>query len=215
SADSSRHVPLVYRTASHEPGMLALLAANSVSINATLSDGFFTDYTAGSAAPSAQSLYDNLTGSANYQSYLGMFSGGVLQYNSSGAAALIQFQNKTWKTANGVSGAPAATGVPSAAFFGFTSAAQIQQYNNLLALGGADWQTFHLVKPVTITSTNASVVDQYNQYYAEYVAMFQAYMTDLLLINTTGAIKANLTGNNQVSGGAVLSYADFIRDPSI
>ena len=55
-----------------------------------------------------------------------------------------------------------------------------------------------------------SVIDQYNQYYAEYLTMFRAYETEIIAMNTNATIgRAGSVGT--VTGAGLLSYSDFIN----
>ncbi|MFN5278179.1 filamentous haemagglutinin family protein [Bradyrhizobium sp.] len=190
SVDASGHVSLVYRTATGgEPGSLVLQAKNNVNINATVTDGFFVNYTPRGGDASA--LYASEINSSLYSSYLGMFQNGVLQYNSSGIVDYLVKTNGSW------SGPSSPTASPSAAFFGLSAAAY-----NALAL------QFKLVQPTVISSSNPAVIDQYNLYYSQYLRMFRAYETELVGVNVNG-INASMTGVS-ARGGIVLSYADFV-----
>jgi filamentous hemagglutinin family protein len=226
--DVAGNITLTYRTTNgKEPGVLALLAANNVNIDATITDGFFTSYAPGGAT-NALTQYTNETSSALYQSYLGMFSPagsqtGTLQYDSSGVQRALTQLGTSWSLL-GLSQPPTSAG-PSAGFFGFTDDTSqlrngsIQDYKNLNL-------TFQLATPIlpdvsqiTDPTVASKVTDQYNQYYAEYVTLFRAYETELLagtLASTDGKTnqtKYNLTatgtGTAIVTGGNVLSYADF------
>ncbi|MGF6312177.1 filamentous hemagglutinin family protein [Bradyrhizobium sp. i1.8.4] len=191
SVDASGHVSLVYRTTSGgEPGSLLLQAKNNVNINATVSDGFFVNYTPPRATDAA-SLYASEVSSSLYQSYLGMFpDGNNLVYDSSGIADYLVKTNGSW------SGPSAPIASPSAAFFGMSSAA----YNALRL-------QFKLAAPAVITADDPAVADQYNLYYSQYLRMFRAYETELIGVNVNGI---NPSTGVSAHGGIVLSYADFV-----
>ncbi|WP_420969891.1 filamentous haemagglutinin family protein [Bradyrhizobium sp. B120] len=191
SVDASGHVSLVYRTATGgEPGSLVLQARNNVNINATVTDGFFVNYTP--RGGDAASLYASELNSSLYQAYLGMFpDGNNLVYNSSGIVDYLVKTNGAW------SGPSSPTASPSAAFFGLSDAAY-----NALAL------QFKLAQPVVISSGDPAVIDQYNLYYSQYLRMFRAYETELIGVNVNG-INPSMTGVS-AQGGIVLSYADFV-----
>ncbi|WP_143201473.1 filamentous haemagglutinin family protein [Bradyrhizobium sp. NAS96.2] len=191
SVDASGHVSLVYRTAAGgEPGSLVLQAMNNVNINATVTDGFFVNYTPRGGDASA--LYASEINSSLYQAYLGMFpDGNNLVYNSSGIADYLVKTNGSW------SGPSSPTATPSGAFFGLSDAAY-----NALAL------QFKLAQPTVISSSDPAVIDQYNLYYSQYLRMFRAYETELVGVNVNG-INAAATGVS-ARGGIVLSYADFV-----
>ncbi|WP_229167347.1 filamentous hemagglutinin family protein [Bradyrhizobium altum] len=190
SVDASGHVSLVYRTATGgEPGSLVLQAGNNVNINATVSDGFFVNYTPRGGDASA--LYASELNSSLYQAYLGMFpDGNNLVYNSSGIVDYLVKTNGSWP------GPSSPTASPSAAFFGLSDAAY-----NALAL------QFKLAQPVVISTTDLAVIDQYNQYYSQYLRMFRAYETELIGVNVNGI---NPSTGVSARGGIVLSYADFV-----
>ncbi|MES5481638.1 filamentous hemagglutinin family protein [Bradyrhizobium sp. INPA03-11B] len=191
SVDASGHVSLVYRTATGgEPGSLVLQASNNVNINATVTDGFFVNYTPRGGDASA--LYASEINSSLYQSYLGMFpDGNNLVYSSSGITDYLVKTNGSW------SGPSSPTASPSAPFFGLSDAAY-----NALAL------QFKLAQPTVISSSDPAVIDQYNLYYSQYLRMFRAYETELVGVNVNG-INAAVTGVS-ARGGIVLSYADFV-----
>ncbi|MBR1201887.1 MULTISPECIES: filamentous haemagglutinin family protein [unclassified Bradyrhizobium] len=191
SVDASGHVSLVYRTATGgEPGTLLLQARNNVNINATVSDGFFVNYKAPQGAD-ASALYASELNSSLYNAYHGMFnSNGVLQYSSSGIADYLVKTGGSW------SGLPSSPASPSASFFGLSQAA----YDALRL-------QFELAQPFVISSGDARVVDQYNQYYSEYLRMFRAYETELIGVNVNGI---NPSTGVSARGGIVLSYADFV-----
>ncbi|MGY3591283.1 filamentous hemagglutinin family protein [Bradyrhizobium sp. USDA 4341] len=190
SVDASGHVSLVYRTATGgEPGSLVLQARNNVNINATVTDGFFVNYTPRGGDASA--LYASELNSSLYQAYLGMFpDGNNLVYNSSGIVDYLVKTNGSWP------GPSSPTASPSAAFFGLSDAAY-----NALAL------QFKLAQPVVISSSDPAVIDQYNLYYSQYLRMFRAYETELIGVNVNGI---NPSTGVSARGGIVLSYADFV-----
>lgn len=188
-------VNLLYRTTDgREPGTLILRAANNVNINATITDGFFADYVPGAAATDAASLYAVETNSSLYQSYLGMFASGVLQYNSSGIQKLIS-NNPTLTTRNPP--LPAGAVGASASFFSLSQT----QFDSL---------QFQVQAPTVITGS-AEVIDQYNQYYALYLTLFNAYATDIVSLNTHALLgRIGTPASTQTDGPALLSYSDYV-----
>ncbi|MCK9917090.1 filamentous hemagglutinin family protein [Microbacteriaceae bacterium K1510] len=199
SIDSGGNIDLLYRTANGgEPGTLTLRAANNVKINATITDGFFADYASGTIATDAGALYASEVSSSLYQSYLGMFSGGVLQYNSSGVRTLISL-NPTFVTRNPP--LPAGAVGVSASFFNL----QQSVFNSL---------QFQLQAPTILTCGGVcadDVIDQYNQYYAQYVRMFNAYATDIVALNSAALLgRVGTVAPNQTTGPALLSYIDYV-----
>lgn len=197
SIDAGGNINLLYRTTNGaEPGTLTLRAVNNVKINATISDGFFADYTSGAVATDAGTLYANQVNSSLYQSYLAMFSNGVLQYNSSGIRNLINI-NPTLLTRNPP--LPAGTVGASASFYNLSQEA-------------FDSLQFKLQAP-TVISGSPEAIDQYNQYYAQYVRMFNAYATDIVALNTNAVLgNASITAaGNKTEGPALLSYSDYVN----
>ncbi|MBY6242346.1 filamentous haemagglutinin family protein [Methylosinus sp. Sm6] len=189
SIDANGNVNLLYRTTSGgEPGTLMLRAANNVKINATISDGFFTRYTlASGGAEDAASIYARESSSSLYLAYLAMFSNGVLQYDSSGLTNFLNnYQGLSWDDI-GVT-PPPTTSAASASFFNLSQSV-------------FDTLQFELQAP-TVISGSASVIDQYNQYYAAYAKLFRLYETEIVAMNTNGAQGLG------VAGGTYLSYAD-------
>ncbi len=92
--------------------------------------------------------------------------------------------------------APAVTSSASAAFFNLSQSV----FSSL---------QFQLQAPMVITGSD-SVIDQYNQYYAEYLTMFRAYETEIIAMNTNATIgRAGSVGT--VTGAGLLSYSDFIN----
>ncbi|MGN1287904.1 MAG: beta strand repeat-containing protein, partial [Bradyrhizobium sp.] len=154
-----------------------------------MTDGFFVNYTP--RGGDATALYASEINSSLYNAYLGMFQNGVLQYNSSGIADYLVKTNGSW------SGPSSFTASPSAAFFGLSDAAY-----NALAL------QFKLAQPTVLSSSDPAVIDQYNLYYSQYLRMFRAYETELVVVNVNG-INPAVTGVS-ARGGIVLSYADFV-----
>src|SRR5262249_46849402 len=63
------------------------------------------------------------------------------------------------------------------------------------------------IRAPTVISGDPRVVDQYNQYYAAYMAMFSAYETEIIGLNTAALI-GTVVGK-QTTGGGVLSVADY------
>jgi filamentous hemagglutinin family protein len=207
SLDSSGNVSLVYRTTNgKEPGTVGLFARNNININATITDGFFTNYDASSSggATDAMSLYNSEEASTLYHSYLCMFSGcseaGNLQYDSSGTTNLLAAAFGLQWSDLGLN-APVNPQNPSASFFGLSTS----DYN---ALG----LQFILKKPDYIGGLDTTAIDQFNQYYAVYLTLFRAYENELIAVNSKGV---NAFGVS-VSGGIVLSYSDYINSaPSL
>ena len=173
------------------PGTLALRAANNVNIDATISDGFFASYAALNGAPTQ---YSQEVNSALYRNYLALLSNGLPQYSSSGINAYLSLVGKSWSSL-GLT-APAMTSSASAAFFNVSQSV----FSTL---------QFQLQAPMVITGSD-SVIDQYNQYYAEYLTMFRAYETEIIAMNTNATIgRAGSVGT--VTGAGLLSYSDFIN----
>ncbi|MBV9562164.1 MAG: filamentous hemagglutinin family protein, partial [Bradyrhizobium sp.] len=153
-----------------------------------------TSYDPGGAID-AMSLYNSEIVSDLYLSYRGMFSlDGLLQYNSTGMSPLLA-DFGLFLSDFGLA-TPAANASPSASFFGMT-----QGDYDALAL------QFVLKKPDNI-SGDSRVIDQYNQYYGQYVALFRAYETELIAVNKNG-VNAGVFGVSPISGGVVLSYSDY------
>ncbi len=199
SIDSSGAINLAYRTANGgEPGTLVLRAANNININATITDGFFVPYAplsgGGAGATDAATLYNSELASSLYLAYLGMFSGattngvsdGELRYDSSSVEGALEGFGFSWGGA-GLT-APATPTNASAEFFNVSPSI----FNAF---------QFQLQKPPTFTGQPSNIVDQYNQYYAEYVNLFRDYATEMIFLN--------VNGNGSGSGGAVVTYANY------
>lgn len=194
--DRTGAINLAYRTTSgREPGSLVLRAINNVAVNATITDGFFVPYEfGGSAATDAATLYDNEISSSLYQSYLAMFSNGRLQYSASGLNSLVAALGLSWADF-GLTG-PADSTEAGADFFGLSQSA-------------FDALQFELRAP-TVISGSAQVIDQYNQYYAQYLNLFRAYATETIALNTHGIdVLSERNGVPEATGGAIVSYSDF------
>jgi filamentous hemagglutinin family protein len=194
SISPTGQVTLAFRTkAGGEPGALALFARNNVQINATITDGFFTSYDPGGAVD-AMTLYNSEKETSLYKTnYLGMFSDGaedgVLQYDATAYSQLF--------------GGSLSISTPSPGFFGLSQ----DDFNAL---------KFTLQAPDNIRTKVSgpdalNIIDQYNQFYGEYVTMFRAYETELLAINKNGFNAAFYPGVPAVSGGIVMSYSDFVN----
>lgn len=190
---------LYYRTTDGgEPGSLLLRALNNVQINATISDGFYLP-TAGTAV-TALDAYNTETTSSAYQYYeQTMTQGGVLYFSATIDSVL----------GIGVNQSPAV----NAAFF------------TIPGLYDADtafdtpvpMQNFHLQKPVVMSIFNndptlagnptllAQVIDQYNQFYIQYVKMYDAYLVEIVQGETNA-------GSISVGGGlgGHYTYSDIM-----
>jgi filamentous hemagglutinin family protein len=192
--DSSGNVSLLYRTGSGEPGVVALRAANNVLIKASISDGFYTTY---SVADIADAAYGTETASSLYQTYLGYFSNGTLDFNGSG-----------WGVVNGVDYTSIAV---SAAYYGIDITKDPDLFGTL---------EFTLQKPTTITcgggiSNCAKLADQYKQFYIEYVNLFDLYAYYVNQANSFTYATSNadfLTFNSL--GGSVDNFEQFPSQPS-
>ncbi|WP_448044311.1 filamentous haemagglutinin family protein [Bradyrhizobium liaoningense] len=194
SIDSSGNINLLYRTADgREPGTLTLRAINNVQIDATITDGFFANYQPSIPATDAASQYAAATADPLYQAYLAMFSGGYLQYSASGLPNLIAL-NPTLQSRNPPLPANLVRQA-SAAFFNTTEAI----FNSL---------QFELQAPTMITGS-AEVIDQYNQYYAQYVTIFRAYEREIIGLNSSDS-QFGYGTLVRSAGGGVLSYADYV-----
>ncbi|ATQ70694.1 hypothetical protein CQW49_22215 (plasmid) [Methylosinus trichosporium OB3b] len=198
SIDDSGNVNLLYRTTNGgEPGTLTLRAVNNVAINATITDGFFTDYVASNAVDDAALQYEAEVNSNTYLAYLALFTNNALQYDSSGISNLISIYGQTWAQWFGVNiSPPPSTSAASAEFYGISS----NTYNAL---------QFKLQKPSILScaggACSTEVIDQYNQYYAEYVSMFNSYAAETVIGNTSAV------ANYGVEGGAYLSMPFYIQ----
>jgi filamentous hemagglutinin family protein len=194
--DSSGAINLSYRTTNGgEPGTLVLRAANNVAVNATITDGFFVSYDVGGvAATDAATLFNNEIASSLYQSYLAMFANGRLQYSASGLNSLVGALGLSWSDF-GLIGPPD-TIEGDAGFFGLSQSA-------------FDALQFQLQAP-TVIAGSAEAIDQYNQYYAQYLSLFRAYETEAIALNVNGIdVVAERNGLTDVTGGVVVSHSDF------
>ncbi|WP_400768661.1 filamentous haemagglutinin family protein [Methylosinus sporium] len=199
SIDRSGNVNLSYRTTNgREPGTLVLRAVDNVFVNATITDGFFVDYNPGSAAASAASLYASATASGLYQTYLSMFANGKLQYGSSGINAFLSLVGKSWASLG--LAAPATTSSANPGFFGSMTQSVF------------DSLQFQIQAPATFASgASGDIIDQYNQYYAQYLKLFGAYETEIVALNTSAKIgQTNKYSAGFATGAAILSYADYV-----
>ncbi|WP_283469855.1 filamentous haemagglutinin family protein [Methylosinus trichosporium] len=186
---------LLYRTTNGgEPGTLVLRAVNNIDVNATITDGFYVRYdVGGSEATDAATLYNAELASGLYQTYLTMFSNGVLRYSASGLNDLV-------------------AAVASWADFGLTgpadsSAASADYFN--LPQNVFDGLQFELRAP-TVVAGSAQVVDQHNQYYAKYLDLFRAYETEITGLDKHGIdVNASNSDISGVTGGNIVSYADY------
>lgn len=191
--DSSGKTTLNYRTATGEPGSLALRALNNVVINATISDGFYLPYTPPPVVSGAASAYANETASPTYAAYESLFSGGVLIYSGTvfDAVALNDGSFTTVSRAG-------------AAFFNIPGVYDVTDdvFNAL---------QFHLQKPSNIASLtgDTQVIDQYNQFYIQYVNMYHAYEAEIVATNTVAGTSQDV-GLSPGFGG-YLSNADVAR----
>ncbi|MBY6239909.1 filamentous haemagglutinin family protein [Methylosinus sp. Sm6] len=195
SIDKSGAFNLLYRTTNGgEPGTLVLRAANNIDVKATITDGFYVRYDVGGAgATDAATLYNNEINSGLYQTYLTMFSNGALRYSAQGLNDLVSALGSSWGDF-GLTG-PANSSPASADFFDLSQSV----FNSL---------QFSLRAP-TVVAGSAEVVDQYNQYYAQYLEMFRAYETELTGLDLHGIdVNAANTGVS-VTGGNIVSYADY------
>ncbi|MCA6120294.1 filamentous hemagglutinin family protein [Bradyrhizobium sp. WSM 1704] len=160
---------LYYRTsAAGEAGTLLLRALNNVQINATISDGFYLPNNQPPPGVTAAEAYANETGqdpTGIYSLYESLFQGDVLHYSAS-IDQIISI---------GVDQSP----VVNAAFFGLDGTPEnLALFNSL---------QFHLQAPIAITSSDPRVIDQYNQFYVQYVNMYHAYMVEIVQGNTNAA----------------------------
>lgn len=194
-APTGSNTTLYYRTSSGEPGTLALRALNNVQINATISDGFYQP-NAGQSATAADAYAQEIT-SAAYAAYEALFQGGVLTY--SGTIADVNLGSGLFNTSPQV----------DAGFFTIPGV-----YNaDFLFDTPQPLQNFHLARPALISENpdlpgdptlRAQVIDQYNQFYIQYVEMYHAYQVEIVQGNTNAGI-----GVGQPSGlGGYFSYAD-------
>ncbi|WP_315833198.1 filamentous haemagglutinin family protein [Bradyrhizobium prioriisuperbiae] len=166
--DRSGNTTLSYRTSLGEPGTLALRAYNNVVINATITDGFYQPYTpppppAGGAADA----YDQETATSAFRDYENLFVGGDLFYSGS-TMDVVGFPGFTSSRVD-------------AAFFNLADTPEnLALFNSL---------QFHLQKPTSIGSLTGDtrVIDQYDQFYIQYVNMYHAYMTEIVQVNTNAA----------------------------
>lgn len=169
----SGNVTLNYRTSTGEAGTLALRALNNVQVNATISDGFYQPYTPQSFNP--DDAYLGETSSPTYKAYQNLFQGGVLFYSASIDGIIGLGVNTSQQV--------------DAAFFSPTDISSL----NL---------QFQLQKPVTISvsglpvdpNLRAEVIDQYNQFYLQYVSLYDAYMTEIVQGNTNGGSALGVGG---------------------
>ncbi|MDI4235724.1 filamentous hemagglutinin family protein [Bradyrhizobium sp. Arg237L] len=179
---------LYYRTGAGEPGTLALRALNNVQINATISDGFYQPV-AGTPSNAAEA-YALETATAAYAAYEGLFQGDLLLFKADAV------------------GFPPAPSLGDAAFFGLDGTTEnLNLFNSL---------QFHLQKPALISDDpnlpgdpilRAQVIDQYNQFYIQYVDMYHAYQVEIVQGNTNAA---TITGT-PAGRGAYFTYADVSR----
>ncbi|WP_229181688.1 filamentous haemagglutinin family protein [Bradyrhizobium oropedii] len=165
---------LYYRTTGGgEPGTLLLRAFNNVQINATISDGFYLPNNQQPTNLTAAEAYANETANdANsaYNLYQGFFSlDGTLHYSASIDTIL----------ALGVNQSP----LVNAAFFTIPGVYNADSVFDT----PVPMQNFHLQKPVAIASSDPQVIDQYNQFYVQYVNMYHAYMVEIVQGNTNAA----------------------------
>ncbi|MCK9914327.1 filamentous hemagglutinin family protein [Microbacteriaceae bacterium K1510] len=182
-------VKLLYRTSDGaEPGTLTLRAANNVKINATISDGFFLPYTP--PAADANSAYQLEWNSTLNQAYENMF----------GPSGLVYDGTVTFNIVN----------------IGSSRAADVSFFNS--AIPGFEYTTsqdafdslqFHLQAPI-VMSGDQRVVDQYSQFYLQYVKMFHAYATAIVAGNTSAGTSDSI-GFPPGTGGAYVSYADVVN----
>ncbi|MCK9917085.1 filamentous hemagglutinin family protein [Microbacteriaceae bacterium K1510] len=193
SFDQNGNINLLYRTTNGgEPGSLVLRAANNVKINATISDGFFANYVVRNATADAMSQYNTETSSSDYLAYLNML-------NADGLPVFNEYYQFTMAKAAGLSmadyfGIPgladpfSGTMVGTAEFFGtsasvFSSLQFKLQTPSILSCGGA--------------ACSAEIIDQYNQWYAQYVRMFDVYAKILVYNNVlTGQATTGQPGGN-------------------
>ncbi|HEX3503123.1 MAG TPA: filamentous hemagglutinin N-terminal domain-containing protein, partial [Xanthobacteraceae bacterium] len=181
SFDGTGQLNLAYRTSNGgEPGTLVLRAVNDVKIDATISDGFFVPYSP--PASDANSAYLIESNSPINLAYESMFGPNGFIYSG---------------TAMSTAGWPVpASMTPDASFFnsdvpGAQYATSSDVFNSL---------QFHLQAPIVITSSDPRVIDQYNQFYIQYVNMFAAYAAETVAVNTSGGTDPNL-GAPPGSGG--------------
>ncbi len=189
SVDTSGNINLLYRTGNGgEPGSLVLRAVNNVKINATITDGFFTPYRP--VATDANGAYQLELGSSTNQAYENMFGSNGLVY--SGTAGGLIFGS-----------------------FPASTSASVSFFNSLVA--GFEYTTsdplfqslqFHLQAPI-VMSGDPRVVDQYNQFYIQYVNMFDAYATEIVATNTIGGTDSSL--GVQPGQGGYFSYTDVVN----
>ncbi|QPF87794.1 filamentous hemagglutinin family protein [Bradyrhizobium genosp. L] len=160
---------LYYRTTDGgEPGTLLLRALNNVQINATISDGFYLPNNQQAPGLSAAQAYLNEQGTDAYANYIAMFPVDATEIHYSASVdALVLL---------GVDPSP----LVNAAFFTIPGV-----YNaDVVFDTPVPMQNFHLQAPITITSNDPQVIDQYNQFYAQYVNMYHAYMIEIVQGNT-------------------------------
>ncbi|MBR0871346.1 filamentous hemagglutinin family protein [Bradyrhizobium tropiciagri] len=189
---------LYYRTSgAGEAGTLLLRALNNVQINATISDGFYLPNSQPLPGLTAADAYFNETQVAAdvYNSYQALFSpDGSLFYTATVSDLILVGAFDTSPQVN-------------AAFFGLDGTPEnLALFNSL---------QFHLQRPVEMGVFNndptlagnpillAQVIDQYNQFYVQYVKMYHAYMVEIVQVDTN-AVSSVLGGGF----GAYNSYAD-------
>ena len=189
--DVSGNIHLLYRTSNGgEPGSLVLRAANNVKINASITDGFFAPYQP--VAIDANSAYQLEVASSTYGAYENMFGPNGLVYTGT-----------AWDVILG-SGPPNTSTSANVSFF--NSLVPGFEYTTSDAL----FQTlqFHLQAPI-VMSGDPRIVDQYNQFYVQYVKMFDAYATEIVAANTIGGTDPSLGAQSGLGG--YFSYTDVVN----
>jgi filamentous hemagglutinin family protein len=179
SENSTGVVSLIYRTNNgKEPGTVGLFARNGVQINATISDGFFLPYNPGAGGTS-----DDVSAAAAAAAY----NAAVAELNASQQAGDITVS--PYNSFFDQNGQMLFTGSSGS----FTTGQMFNGYIPLDRLG-----PFMLVKPTPFTSTSGdnTLIDEYNQFYLQYVFMFRVYADeqafDQGFFNPPGATSAAL-----------------------
>ncbi|MBV8744365.1 MAG: filamentous hemagglutinin family protein, partial [Xanthobacteraceae bacterium] len=189
SIDGTGQINLAYRTSNtREPGTLALRAVNDVKINATISDGFFTPYSA--PANDANSAYLIESNSPINLAYEKMFGPTGLVFSGTALASL----GFTVPPSTILDGSFFSSAVP-----GFEYYTSSDVFNSL---------QFHLQQPFVI-SGDPRVIDQYNQFYVQYAKMFDAYATEIVAVNTNAGTDPNIQAT--AGSGGYFSYANVVN----
>jgi filamentous hemagglutinin family protein len=190
--DGSGNVTLEYRTTNGgEPGVLTLQAANNVAIDATITDGFYTTYSAGDIA---QTAYANEAAATAYQTYLGSLdpSNGILEF------ARWEYYKSTSNYRTIATGSGDAIIPSTSAAYGQSFFCLSTETACLNSLSNVEWS---LQKPYVFSGNtqlpaNAQIVDQYRQFYVEYVDLFDAYVSYFNNMEKTSTIAYTHDGLN-------------------